>query len=87
MDSKEATNKLNSLQTRIDSLKNRKVAITTERDILKKQYDEKVVELSELGIKDLSTLSSTIESLEKELQEEIESIETIVTDIEAKLDA
>jgi len=82
---KNSYRKINSLQGRIDSLKNKKVAISTEIDILQNQYNEKLSELKELGITDPSILPDKISELEKEIEDAIANADIIISDIESKL--
>ena len=76
---------LDKLQKRIDMLKQEKIGSEKELSLLKKQYAEKLAELNELGIEDVSDLPVKIEELQIQLQERQSQVEFQVSELEAKL--
>lgn len=77
--------RLASVQARIDSINQQKMAAQAELNVLKSQYDEKVKELATYGIIDVSNLPATIEILRKEFETKVAEAEAALTKIEAAL--
>lgn len=76
------TEKLTSLQSRITKLNNEKISAQTSLKHLREQYDQKIIQLKQLGVENTSNLSEVLKTLEENLQVELSSLETALTHIE-----
>lgn len=81
----EDTQKLLSLQKRIDTIKQKKNSAEAEVNVLQTQYEEKVAEAKELGIENIDDLPALITQQEEQLQSQLQEIEEQVTSTEEAL--
>ena len=79
------TQKLLSLQKRIDTIKQKKNSAEAEVNVLQTQYQEKVAEAKELGIENIDDLPTLITQQEEQLQSQLQEIEEQVTSTEEAL--
>ena len=77
--------KIQSIKSRIETIKSKKAEATAQLTILKQQYDQKVKELKDLGIEDLSNLPKLISDKEQELQNLVESTDVELQRIELQI--
>jgi hypothetical protein len=73
-------NRIQSTKFRIDAIKTKKAEANAKLELLKQQYDQKVKELKDKGVTDLSNLPKIIADKSKELEDLLES-----TDVQLKL--
>ena len=85
MAQQEDTQKLLSLQKRIDTIKQKKNSAEAEVNVLQTQYTEKVEEAKGLGIENIDDLPALITQQEELLQSQLQEIETQVTSTEEAL--
>jgi hypothetical protein len=81
----EDTQKLLSLQKRIDAIKQKNNSAEAEVKVLQTQYEERVKEAKELGIENIEDLPTLIAQQEELLQSQLQEIETQVTSTEEAL--
>ena len=81
----DGTQKLLSLQKRIDTIKQKKNSAEAEVNVLQTQYQEKVAEAKELGIENIDDLPTLITQQEEQLQSQLQEIEEQVTSTEEAL--
>ena len=81
----DGTQKLLSLQKRIDTIKQKKNSAEAEVNVLQTQYEEKVEEAKGLGIENIDDLPTLITQQEEQLQSQLQEIEEQVTSTEEAL--
>ena len=79
--------RIESIKTRAEAIKTKKVQAEAQLQILQQQFDQKVEELKQLGIIDLSNanINATIGNMEAELQTLLAQTEQSLTTIESSI--
>jgi predicted nucleic acid-binding Zn-ribbon protein len=71
----DPTAKLNELIKRAGVLRDKRVGFEKELELLKKQYAEKLQELKDLGVDDLSNLPQAIADLKADIEARLAALE------------
>jgi len=80
-----STDDLINLQKRIARLEKEKISAQKEVEMLKKQYDEKIVELEQYGITNVQDLPKKIAELKAQYNNLLEQLNSQVTQLEQLL--
>jgi len=77
--------RLSDIKKRINSITQAKMTAQAELKLLKKQYEDKIGELKELGIEDVTNLPEIIKNSQIELENSFVDIETKLDKIDNEL--
>ena len=77
--------RIEAIKTRTEDIKTKKVQAEAQLQILQQQYDQKIEELKQVGVTDLSNVANTVAQLEAELQTLLTQTEESLSLIEASI--
>jgi len=81
----DITKRLEKLTTKSKELETKKIRAEQEVSLLKKQYDELLIELKQAGIEDVNNLPNLIDQLEEEFNRKLSKGESDIEQIEKNL--
>jgi len=77
--------RIEAIKTRTEDIKTKKVQAEAQLQILQQQYDQKIEDLKQVGVTDLSNVVNTVAKLEAELQTLLTQTEESLSLIEASI--
>lgn len=85
MDNVTPEQRIEIIKKRTEDIRTKKVQAEAQLQILQQQYDQKVLELQQAGVTDLTNVANTVAKLEEELQTLLVQTEQSLSSIEASI--